>query len=180
MAEEIKNPQETGTVNSESGANVQVDTAKYVEAINTIKKNSVSRQDYDKLKEENRTLLESIINQSPQQANNTEEAEPVDLDELRKEMFSTDSRLSNLEYVEDALKLRKALMDNGEPDPFLPWGEKIFPSAEDEEAAERVVRVFQECVDYAQGNSEIFTNELMRRTVDAAPPVGRGGKSYRR
>lgn len=169
-----------GESNSESGANVQVDTAKYVEAINTIKKNSVSRQDYDKLKEENRTLLESIINQSPPQANKTEETETVDLDKLRKEMFSTDSELSNLEYVEGALKLRKTLMDKGEPDPFLPWGEKIIPSAEDEEAAERVAKIFQECVDYAQGNSEIFTNELMRRTVDAAPTVGRGGNSRRR
>ena len=179
-------PNETNAVqqassNSESGADVQVDTGKYIEAINTLKKNSVSRQDYDKLKEENKTLLESILNQNPQtEANTAEEQETVDLDKLRKKMFSTESELTNLEYVESALQLRDTLIAQGEPDPFLPWGEKIIPTAEDEEAAERVAKVFRECVDYAQGDSEVFTNELMRRTVDAAPTVGRGGNNRRR
>lgn len=177
-------PNETNAVqqassNSESGADVQVDTGKYIEAINTLKKNSVSRQDYDKLKEENKTLLESILNQNPQtEANDATEA--VDVDKIREEMFSPTSELTNLQYVENALKLRDALIAEGEPDPFLPWGAKILPTAEDEEAADRVAKVFRECVEYAQGNSEIFTNELMRRTVDAAPTVGRGGNNYRR
>lgn len=173
------NAPQQGKSNSESGADVQVDTGKYIEAINTLKKNSVSRQDYDKLKEENKTLLESILNQNPQtEANDATEA--VDVDKIREEMFSPTSELTNLQYAENALKLRDALIAEGKPDPFLPWGEKIIPTAEDEEAAERVAKVFRECVDYAQGDSEVFTNELMRRTVDAAPTVGRGGNNNRR
>ena len=69
----------------------------------------------------------------------------------------------------NALKLRSALIAMGEPDPFLPCGEKTLPTDADVATAERVANVLQECVDIAEGDSQIFTNELMRRTVDTGP-----------
>lgn len=57
-------------------------------------------------------------------------------------------------------------MAEGKPDPFLPVGNQIAPTDDDIAAAERVAKVLQECVDYADGDSAVFTNELQRRTID--------------
>ena len=58
------------------------------------------------------------------------------------------------------------MIAEGKPDPFLPIGKQIMPTNEDIEAANRVAEVFQSCVDYAEGDSAVFTNELQRRTID--------------
>ena len=58
------------------------------------------------------------------------------------------------------------MISEGKPDPFLPIGEQILPTDEDVAAANKVAAVLQECVDYAEGDSAVFTNELQRRLVD--------------
>lgn len=73
---------------------------------------------------------------------------------------------ANIQYMEKALALRKALMDKGEEDPFLPIGRKINPTQEDRDAAERAAKIYQQALDYARGDSEAFTNELQRLTRD--------------
>ena len=75
----------------------------------------------------------------------------------------------NLEYVKTAVELRDALIAQGQKDPFLPYGEGILPTAEDVECANRVANVYKECIEYADGDPDIFTSELQRRTVDAGP-----------
>ena len=156
---------ETENLNNESGT--VVDNTDYIEAIQTLKQNSVDRDKYDKLKAENRKLLDSLVN--GQQLDQAPVTAKADVDALRKRLFNRDNDLSNLEYCETALELRNALIENGETDPFLPYGKNIVPTDQDVEAANRVAKVMQECIDYAEGNSAIFTNELMRRTVDTSP-----------
>lgn len=142
--------------------------ADYIAAINELKQNSVDRSKYEQLRAENKRLLDSIVNgQSAEVA--TKQAEKPSIEELRERLFK-DEPVSNLEYVTNALELRQALIESGEKDPFLPWGNKIIPTTEDIECAERVARVMQECVDYADGDSELFTNELQRRTIDSGMP----------
>ena len=41
-----------------------------------------------------------------------------------------------------------------------------MPTDDDIKTAEKVANVLQECVDYAEGDSAVFTNELQRRLVD--------------
>ena len=89
-------------------------------------------------------------------------------------MFSEDNDMSNIEYIAKALELRTGIMEQGGQDPFLPSGSKVVPSQEDIEAANRVASVYQECVDYAQGDTDIFLTALMRRTVDVGPTVKKG------
>lgn len=154
MAEEIKEITPTD--------DVAVD---YIEAINTLKANSVDRSKYEALKAENKKLLDSIVN-------GTEVALPHDekksIEELRANYLKEDQ--SNLDYISNALKLREALMAEGNPDPFLPVGEQILPTDEDIATANKVAEVLQECVDYAEGDSNVFTNELQRRLVDVKIP----------
>lgn len=136
----------------------------YIQAINELKAKSVDRSKYDELRAENKRLLESIVN--GQEIDLPNEVEKVDVNKLRNDLFKNGESLSNLEFVETSLKLRNALMENGEPDPFLPNGRQIMPTREDVETANRVAEVLAECVEYAQGDSQVFTNELSRRTQD--------------
>lgn len=146
---------------NETGTTVEDMTLDYLAAINELKQNSVDRSKYDALKAENKKLLDSIIN-------GTEVALPREekksIEELRAAYLKEDQ--SNLEYITNTLKLREAIIAEGKPDPFLPVGSQIMPTDEDVRTAQKVADVLQECVDYAEGDSNVFTNELQRRLVD--------------
>ena len=139
-------------------------TPDYLATIKELKQNSVDRQKYDQLKAENKKLLDSIVN--GQELDLPQESKKRSVDEIRSEMFKEDNGLTNLQYIQDALELRQQLISEGKPDPFLPVGNQIAPTDFDIATAERVANVLQECVDYAEGDSSVFTNELLRRTVD--------------
>lgn len=141
----------------------------YIAALNELRNNTVPKEQYDKLKGENAQLLKSLINGETIEMPDAP-SEP-DISQLRKELFNGDASLSNLEYVTKALELRDALIESGAPDPFLPLGHQIAPTAEDREAAARVAKVMKECVDGADGDSSLFTSLLMRETVDVKAPT---------
>ena len=151
--------------NDEMRTEEVVDNTDYIAAIKELKENSVDRQKYDALKADNKRLVEALVNG---QTIETNSKPPVDIQALRNELFKNENQ-TNLQYVENALKLRNALIESGEPDPFIPQGSKVIATSEDISAAQRVADVLQECVDYAEGDSQVFTNELQRRTVDTMP-----------
>ena len=74
-----------------------------------------------------------------------------------------DCNLSNLEFWQKTLALREAVMEQGDPDPFLPVGTKISPTDDDVVKAENVAKVVQECIEEADGNSEVFTAILQSK-----------------
>ena len=140
---------------------VQDNTKKYIDEIAKLKKETVSIEDYKKLEAENKNLLNSIVNDlNPKKE---EDKEVADINELRKRLRKDDP--SNLEYIKNVLELREAVLSSGGNDPFLPYGKKIVPTNDDIEAANRVATVLKECVDYANGDSLLFTNELYRRII---------------
>lgn len=161
MAEEITNPAETGMEQD------------YLAQIQELKRNSVSRESYDKMRDENKKLLEAIVNGN-QLDISAEPEQKKSIDELRQSLFNTTST-SNLEFISNALELREALIEAGEEDPFVPQGHKISATREDYEMAEKVAEGFKHCIEYAQGDSEVFTNELQRITKDVIVP----GRKYR-
>ena len=154
---------------SVSGLDNQVEdtSVDYISAINELKANSVDRSKYESLRAENKRLLESIVNGQTIELGQVQQPKK-DIDELRKAVFKDES--TNLEYWTNVLDLRDALIEKGERDPFLPYGQKILPTNEDIECANRVAKVVRECIDYAEGDTEAFTNELQRRTVDTPMP----------
>ena len=152
MTEE-ENKNATGTVDD--------NTQDYLEAIKSLKENSVDRSKYDQLRAENKKLLDSIVNGTPAEV---KVENKKSTEELRAAYLKEDQ--SNLEYITNTLKLREAIMAEGKPDPFLPIGEQIMPTDQDIQTAQKVADVLQECVDYAEGDSAVFTNELQRRLVD--------------
>lgn len=150
------------------------DNIDYISAISEIKANSVSREQYEKLKNENKELLDTLINGG--QVEMVDPASKTSIDDLRKQLFSKESAekgMTNLEFVSKSLELRDAIIESGGTDPFLPIGRGIELTRDDYEAAEFTAKQFRECIDIAQGNSEVFTNELMRRTVDNSLPTAK-------
>lgn len=140
---------------------IEDNTQKYIDEITKLKKETVSIEDYKKLEVENKNLLNSIVNDLHPKK---EEDKPVvDIEKLRNNLRKDD--LSNLEYVKNVLELRDAVIASGRTDPFLPYGKKIVPTSQDVEAANRVATGLKECVDYANGDSLLFTNELYRKII---------------
>ena len=139
-----------------------VDNTDYIAAIKELKQNSVDRSKYEALRAENKKLLDSIVNGTTVELPPAEQKKSIE--ELRAAYLKEDQ--SNLEYITNTLKLREAIIAEGKPDPFLPIGEQIMPTDDDIKTAEKVANVLQECVDYAEGDSAVFTNELQRRLVD--------------
>lgn len=141
-------------------------TQDYIDTIKNLKENSVDRSKYEALRADNKRLLDAVVNGQTVEAPGAKQ-EP-DIEQLRKNLFAKEEQ-TNLEYCQNALALRNALIEKGEADPFLPSGSKTLPTDEDRATAQRVADVMQECIDYAEGDSNVFTNELMRRTVDTGP-----------
>lgn len=150
---------------------VEDNTNDYIAQIKNLKENSVSKDDYNKLKADNKKLIDALANGTQLEGKVEPKVSAVEnINNLRKKLFSEGSNLSNLEYCKTAVELRDALIEKGERDPFLPFGHDVVATDSDYESANRVATVMKECIDYADGDSDIFTNELQRRTVDVIIP----------
>lgn len=140
----------------------------YIDTINELKAKSVPKDKYDQLIKERDGLVEAL--KTGQQVIINEEEEKVDIDALRHELYDDpDKSWRPTEYVEKTLKLREAVMERGERDPFLPNGIDYQETADDKRLAENVAQTYRECLEYAQGDDQLFVNELMRRTKDDSP-----------
>ena len=150
----------------------EMNNEQYIAAIEELKASTVSRDAYNKLRTENKQLLDALV--SGQQLPQTQTEEKPSVEDLRNKLFATDGNdLSNLEYVKTALSLRNSLIEAGERDPFLPYGDKVDITSEQIDTAEKVANALQEMVDFAEGDSGVFTAEYQRRVKDVAIPRGR-------
>ena len=156
---------------NENAVVVEDNTNDYIEQIKKLKESSVSKDDYNKLKADNKKLIDALANGTQLNDKVESKIDAVEnINNLRKKLFSKGSNLNNLEYCDTAVKLRDALIENGARDPFLPFGHNVIETESDIETANRVASIMRECIDYADGDSDIFTNELQRRTVDVVIP----------
>lgn len=140
-----------------------------IKEIENLKKNMISRAEYDKIVEERNKYAKALI-EGTEAPETPAETPTIDVKELRKDLFSKD--LTNLDFAEKALALRSELIETKGIDIFVPSGAKISPTNEDYVAAQKVADGLQSCVEVADGDPEIFTRELMRITKDVALPGG--------
>lgn len=141
--------------------NVEQDTNNYIEAIKEMKANSVSKDAYKKLQDENKKLLESLIAGETIEVPKTTVEEKVDLNALRKHLDETESPI---DYCKTSLKLHEETLKQLGYNDYLPNGKKIRPTKEDEEKANLFIEQIKECIDYADGDDQLFIQELQRRT----------------
>ena len=151
-------------LNNEQTVDNSTDTSlDYIEAIKTLKETTVEKSAYDSLRAENKKLLQSLVNGETIEPQNKVLNE--DIDTLRKRVLTDDS-LTNLEYWDNVLKLRSALLKRGDEDPFVPQGNKVAATAADYATAEKVATIMQEMVDNSEGDPNVFLNEFQRRVKD--------------
>ena len=138
-------------------------------ALKELRENSVSKEDYAKLEEENKQLVAQIIN-GEGGGNGQPTPEQVDIKQLREELYGPKGAdLSNLDFWKKTLQLRQAVIEQEGYDPFLPHGAKIKPNEQDVERADAVAKTVQECIDKSEGSSEVFTALLQQETANDSP-----------
>lgn len=154
----------------EPNVNVEtMDAENYIDIVTKLKENTVSKEDYEKLQEENKKLANTIANGLTVQPKEDSKKAEVDINELRKNFLKENQ--SNLEYAENVLALRNALMEkNPDDDPFLPKGHNINATEQDKIDAQNVADVLEQCIELADGNSDAFTIALQNRMVDIKLP----------
>lgn len=148
----------------------EMNNEQYIAAIEELKASTVSREAYNKLRTENKQLLDALV--SGKEIPEAEKKPALTPDELRRKLFAEEN-LSNLEYVETTLALRNSLIEAGERDPFLPYGDKVDITNEQIDIADKVAAGLQEMVDFAEGDSGVFSAEYQRRVKDITIPRGR-------
>lgn len=133
----------------------------YAAAIKNLKENTVSKEEYEKLKAEKTTLVKALSGEGPIPEGVQAEEKSPDIKELRKEFLNAgEKHMSNAEYVQLALDLRSAAIANGEPDPFLPSGSKVSPTTEDIKGAAKVAETFQEWLNNSKDENGKVDDEL--------------------
>lgn len=147
----------------------------YLKTIQELKNTTVSREAYDKMRDENKKLLETIINGGQMEA----PVENTNID-YRAECSKllTEGKHTNLDYVKKALEIRNAGLKEG-VDMAMPFGPKAQYSENDAEIADFVANKLQELVDRADGNPSAFNFLLDQAMVDNMPARGTGSRYFR-
>ena len=144
-------------------------------ALKELRENSVSKDEYNKVVEENKKLVAEVIN-GEGGAGNGQATPPEDLEAdikaYREKLYGPKcSELSNLEFCETTLKLREAIIKRDGIDPFLPRGVNIKPTDYDTQRAQAVADVMAECIEEAKGDSGVFTALLQAKTNNDSPAL---------
>lgn len=141
----------------------EMTASEYISQINNLRENTVSREEYERIKNDNRELAKALINGTGANIPGiTKPEKKPDLDDLRKKLFTKKSK-NDLEYFTNLLALRDGVMADGQPDPFLPINREFRATAQDEADAERIATQIKEAIEYADGDPAVFSNDLRRR-----------------
>ncbi|MBP5446231.1 MAG: hypothetical protein J6Y28_08685 [Acholeplasmatales bacterium] len=135
----------------------QPDYQDYIDTINDLRANSVSKDRYDKLVEEKKELIEALKSNSQVNLVNAEEERSID--EVKADLQDNPDG-TNLEKWTLALEYRNKVMENGGRDPFLPNGRNYTYDQNDVIAAEKVANIIQRCIDESEGNPQLFNAKL--------------------
>lgn len=131
------------------------------------KKKYVTREEYEKAVKRGDDFLAAIMeNREDEIARQQKEKEDKETaEDIARRLFVPDNSMSDIEYVQNALKLREIKLKAGEKDPFLPDS----PRDEDYEIAQNVADVFEDCLKLANGDNGAFLALLQTRIKDDSP-----------
>lgn len=162
--ENLLNDQTQDTTN---GTNAVESNEDYIKVIQDLKQNSVPKEEYDKLKLERKELINALVSG---QSIDMPKEEKIDQDALRKELYGDDVSLSNRDYWLKTMQLRKAIMDEGKPDPFLPNGINIQATQLDVDSANLLAQAVTESLEASEENPEAFTSIFLSKFRDVNLP----------
>ena len=152
---------------AEEQENIQLEDSSqmYIDEIKELKQNTVSKDAYQKLQEENRNLLKTLV-----------EGQTVSTPVEEKPSRSTDEIItdlngdhSNLDHIKLVMELHEKRKEQGIND-FVPMGHNIAPTDEDIRDAKQVEDFLNDLIKTADGNEDVFNNEYQRRVIDTVVP----------
>ena len=175
---------------AENNPAAKEDKPNIIQQIEELKKNSVSKEDYDKVVMERDDAYKALLDgQKPEVHIETKEDKDKRIKTLREELYGKKietSNMKNLDYWEKTLELRNALMENGEEDPFLGGFIKEGTVLEDADydKAQKCADVLQGIVDDARkaekehGDNpyKVFNALYDSRIAEGTVPKGKGGR----
>lgn len=156
-------------INNEQLENSMEGEVSAVDIITEMRQNTVPKDKYNKVMEENQKLMRALANGETVQVEAPKK--PTAL-ELHDEWANQDGK-SSIQIAKDTLALREAMIEEGFRDPFLPNGKDFVPEAQDMKDAEDVAALLQWAVDGANGNSGVFNSLLASKMVDTPRPKAR-------
>ena len=133
----------------------------YAEALEELRRTSVSREEYEKILTERNNLIK--LTAEHRDPHRPAPEEPVNLEETRKNVLS--ERLTNYDYISNVMKLRKGIMESGGRDPFVSPDSDHYE--EDVKAAEKVAKLLEETLDFCKDKPELFSAVLTSRLYDS-------------
>ena len=173
MAEEII----TTTPGGEPTPQTNDTNTDYIAAIANLRANTVSKEEYEKVKSENKKLLETLIEggqvETPQTGPTTEQ-----INGWAAQLMRGDCAYNDLELAKASLNLRNACLEMGLPDQYVRQGKNIKPTPEDLAAAEATAQALRESIEAAKGDNARFCHELEERLADSGIPTVPSGRRY--
>lgn len=163
MAEEVK----------DQVTDKQVDSNEYIEAITKLKETTVSKDQYNKLKEENKKLLDSIVNGNEVDVP-VKKTEKPNIKELYNKLMDGEHPLNNYEYMQVFMQIKDAVEDQHGVDPTIPVGRKFSPEAADLLEIQQANDTFSEILKGSEDN-----RDFMDALDDCMPGVYDKRKSKR-
>lgn len=131
---------------------------------------AASREEMKRMEEDNRSIMKKLLEGGDIQKEPEDTRSIGDIiSDMRKD------NISDIQYVKDALAYREKCIAEGYGDPFVGKGEKYVPDEREAEKAENLANCLKHCIEYSEGDNQVFLNELNRITVDIP-----GGKLFNR
>ncbi len=170
MPETEKNVGLEPKTNENVDETVDMDASTYIDNLKSLKESTVDKREYQKIVEENKRLSIALLNGETISPEKKESDSSPSIDEL-KENFRKENQ-TNLEFWKNTIQLRDALIENGDPDPFLPKGHELIATDDDKVKANRVAEVVKNLIDESEGSPEVF-NALLQKTLVDDPLLAR-------
>ena len=137
-----------------------------LEAFNELRRNTVSKETYEKLREQNQKLISSIVNGENdtfiQEENNnqppkrTPEEIKKSIDDITSKLFSEDNNMTNLDNAKAIIQYHDDMLELYGVDVFANSGDKYMASQNDKTSPENTYKYLKECVDASQDDPTAF------------------------
>lgn len=150
----------------------QTNDTDLLKVIEQLQSTTVSKDKYDQLLAEKSQLAQAIAN-GARVSSTANDDTTVSAEELAQKLLAqgeTAPEMSNLEYIQTALKLRETILADKGVDIFLPKGHDYVVTDADVAASNRVVETLEECIELSGGDNTVFTAQLQSRLVDMPIP----------
>ena len=138
-------------------------TKKYLDQIQEMKRTHVSREQYDKIRDENKMLLDTIVQGRSLENSSTEEPAKRSIEEIANHIYGPGhEKLKDNELISDLFELRNRIKEEHGIDIAIPNGQKYQFDVNDLAAADRVEEGFKHCLEVSEGDNKIFMREAVR------------------